>query len=130
VRQSAIDAARLRFRPIIMTSFAFILGMVPMVLATGAGSAARQSLGTAVFGGMITSSVLAVFFVPVFFVAFQWLIELRNGPPKPLPGHAAPPSLLETVAHDADGRHAPHANGEPAKPAGTTVGDDRPGCVG
>jgi HAE1 family hydrophobic/amphiphilic exporter-1 len=58
-----------------MTSFAFILGVLPLVLATGAGAASRQSLGTAVFGGMITSTVLAVFFVPVFFVVIQWLAE-------------------------------------------------------
>lgn len=87
ITEAAIEAARLRFRPIIMTSFAFILGVVPLVFATGAGAASRQSLGTAVFGGMITSTVLAVFFVPAFFVAIQNLIELRNGPPKPR--HAA-----------------------------------------
>ncbi|MDY3560524.1 efflux RND transporter permease subunit [Gemmata sp. JC673] len=86
VRQAALEAARMRFRPIIMTSFAFILGVVPLVLATGAGAASRQSLGTAVFGGMITSTVLAVFFVPVFYVAIQGFIELMNGPPKPSPG--------------------------------------------
>ncbi len=86
IRESASEAARMRFRPIIMTSFAFILGVVPLVFATGAGAASRQSLGTAVFGGMITSTVLAVFFVPVFYVAIQSLIELRNGPPKLLPG--------------------------------------------
>ncbi|MFO0824839.1 MAG: efflux RND transporter permease subunit [Gemmataceae bacterium] len=85
IREAAADAARMRFRPIIMTSFAFILGVVPLVFATGAGAASRQSLGTAVFGGMITSTVLAVFFVPVFYVAIQWLIELKNGPPKPIP---------------------------------------------
>jgi HAE1 family hydrophobic/amphiphilic exporter-1 len=81
IRDSAIDAARMRFRPIIMTSFAFILGVVPLVWATGAGAASRRSLGTAVFGGMITSTVLAVFFVPVFVVAMQKLSALRNGPP-------------------------------------------------
>ena len=80
----------MRFRPIIMTSFAFILGVLPLVFATGAGAASRQSLGTAVCGGMLTSTVLAVFFVPVFYVAIQWLIELKNGPPKPLPGFHAP----------------------------------------
>ena len=76
----------MRFRPIVMTSFAFILGVVPLVWATGAGAASRRSLGTAVFGGMITATVLAVFFVPIFYVAIQKLIELKNGPPKPLPG--------------------------------------------
>ncbi len=99
VRQAAIEAARMRFRPILMTSIAFILGVVPLVFATGAGAASRQALGTAVFGGMITSTVLAVFFVPAFYVAIQGLIELINGPPKPLPkddddGHAEPPVAL------------------------------------
>jgi HAE1 family hydrophobic/amphiphilic exporter-1 len=82
IREAAVEASRLRFRPIIMTSFAFILGVVPLVFATGAGATSRQSLGTAVFGGMITSTVLAIFFVPAFYVAIQTLIELRNGPPK------------------------------------------------
>ena len=80
IREAAVEASRLRFRPIIMTSFAFILGVAPLVFATGAGAASRQSLGTAVFGGMITSTVLAVFFVPALYVAIQSLIELRNGP--------------------------------------------------
>ncbi len=86
IRDAAVTAARMRFRPILMTSFAFILGVAPLVWATGAGAASRQALGTAVFGGMITSTVLAIFFVPAFYVAIQGLIELRNGPPKPLPG--------------------------------------------
>ncbi len=76
-REAAAEAARMRFRPIIMTSFAFILGVAPLVFATGAGAASRQSLGTAVFGGMITSTVLAIFFVPVFYVAIQSLIDFR-----------------------------------------------------
>jgi HAE1 family hydrophobic/amphiphilic exporter-1 len=70
-----VEAARLRFRPILMTSFAFILGMVPLVIATGAGAAGQRALGPAVFGGMIAATVLAVFFVPVFFVIFQSLGE-------------------------------------------------------
>ncbi|MCI0641079.1 MAG: multidrug efflux RND transporter permease subunit [Gemmataceae bacterium] len=82
IRDAAVQAARKRFRPILMTSFAFILGVLPLVWATGAGAAARRALGTAVCGGMLTSTVLAVFFVPVFFVAFQWLIEVLFGPPK------------------------------------------------
>ena len=91
IMESALHAARMRFRPIVMTSIAFILGVAPLVFATGAGAASRQSLGTAVFGGMITSTVLAVFFVPAFFVAFQKLSEFLNGPPKPpRSGEAAP----------------------------------------
>ena len=93
----------MRFRPIIMTSFAFILGMLPLVFATGAGAASRAALGTAVFGGMITSTVLAVFFVPVFYVAIQSLIELRNGPPKPPPGEELP-----VAGHDAAGLNGTH----------------------
>jgi HAE1 family hydrophobic/amphiphilic exporter-1 len=75
-----------------MTSIAFILGVVPLVTATGAGAASRQALGTAVFGGMITSTVLAVFFVPVFYVVVQGVIELRNGPPVPHSPAAEHPS--------------------------------------
>jgi HAE1 family hydrophobic/amphiphilic exporter-1 len=82
IREAAVQASRLRLRPILMTSFAFILGVLPLVWATGAGAASRQALGTAVFGGMITSTVLAVFFVPVFYVAIQGLVELWKGPPR------------------------------------------------
>jgi HAE1 family hydrophobic/amphiphilic exporter-1 len=90
IRESAAGAAHLRFRPILMTSFAFILGVVPLVFAKGAGAASRQSLGTVVFGGMFASTLLAVFFVPVFYVALAWLSELRSGPPKPRPRHEKP----------------------------------------
>jgi HAE1 family hydrophobic/amphiphilic exporter-1 len=79
IREAAVKAARMRLRPILMTSFAFILGVLPLVWATGAGAASRQSLGTAVCGGMITATVLAVFFVPAFFVAMQGLSDLLGG---------------------------------------------------
>jgi hydrophobe/amphiphile efflux-1 (HAE1) family protein len=82
ILDAALEASRMRFRPILMTSIAFILGMLPLVTATGAGAASRQALGTAVFGGMISATVLAVLFVPAFYVAIQSLIELINGPPK------------------------------------------------
>lgn len=65
---AVLDAARLRFRPIIMTSMAFILGVFPLVIASGAGAASRNSIGTGVFGGMLTATFLAIFFVPLFFV--------------------------------------------------------------
>ena len=73
ILEAAVEASRLRFRPILMTSFAFILGIYPLVNATGAGAASRRALGTAVFGGMIAATFLAVFFVPVFFVMMQRL---------------------------------------------------------
>jgi len=85
--QSAVEAARARFRPILMTSFAFILGVVPLVLATGAGANARKSIGITVFSGMIASTCLAVLFVPAFFVVIQrfenWLAERRGKAPGP-----------------------------------------------
>ncbi|MGD9637017.1 MAG: efflux RND transporter permease subunit, partial [Pirellulales bacterium] len=83
IREAAADAARMRFRPILMTSFAFILGVVPLVIATGAGAAGQQALGTAVFGGMIASTFLAIFFVPAFYVVFQSLAEWWGGRPEP-----------------------------------------------
>lgn len=66
--KATLEAARLRFRPIIMTSMAFILGVLPLVLASGAGAASRHSIGTGVFGGMLAATFLAIFFVPLFFV--------------------------------------------------------------
>jgi HAE1 family hydrophobic/amphiphilic exporter-1 len=75
---AAVEGARLRFRPIIMTSFAFILGVFPLVIATGAGAGARRSIGLPVFSGMIASTCLAVVFVPSFYVVMQRLEERRR----------------------------------------------------
>jgi HAE1 family hydrophobic/amphiphilic exporter-1 len=77
--ESAVAAARARFRPILMTSFAFILGVVPLVLATGAGANARKSIGITVFSGMLASTCLAVLFVPAFFVVVQRFENWRKG---------------------------------------------------
>jgi HAE1 family hydrophobic/amphiphilic exporter-1 len=77
--ESATEAARLRLRPILMTAFAFILGVVPLVIATGAGAAARHSIGTVVFGGMIASTVLSLLIVPVLYVIVQWMREKVMG---------------------------------------------------
>jgi HAE1 family hydrophobic/amphiphilic exporter-1 len=79
IRQAAAEAARVRFRPILMTSFAFILGVYPLVIAEGASAMARRALGTAVFGGMIASTLLAVFFVPAFYVVCQGISDWRAG---------------------------------------------------
>ena len=72
-----MEASRLRLRPILMTSFAFILGVVPLVIATGAGAEMRRSLGTAVFSGMIGVTLFGIFLTPVFFYVIQGLSELR-----------------------------------------------------
>ncbi|MBW2111515.1 MAG: multidrug efflux RND transporter permease subunit [Deltaproteobacteria bacterium] len=75
IKDAAIQASRERLRPILMTAFAFILGVVPMVVATGAGAASRHSLGTAVFGGMLASTLLSLMLVPVLYVVLQRLRE-------------------------------------------------------
>ncbi len=88
VAEAAVKAAEKRFRPIVMTSFAFILGVLPLVLAKGAGASARASIGIAVFSGMLASTCLAVLFVPSFFVILQRWQDRRKGTPaapEPLP---------------------------------------------
>ncbi len=92
--EAAIEAARLRFRPILMTSFAFILGVLPLVLATGAGASARKSIGISVFSGMLASTCLAVLFVPAFYVVLQKIEEWR-GARKSV---SQPPPAPETAA--------------------------------
>jgi len=77
IAEAAIEAARVRFRPIVMTSFAFILGVAPLVVATGAGASARRSIGITVFSGMIASTCLAILFVPSLFVILQRFEEWR-----------------------------------------------------
>src|SRR5262249_54432432 len=87
-----LEACQLRLRPIIMTSFAFILGVVPLVLSEGAGAEMRRTLGTAVFSGMLGVTLFGIFLTPVFFFVIQWLVdrrvELEDGEDEPYP----PPS--------------------------------------
>jgi len=78
IAKAAEEAARLRFRPILMTSFAFLLGVLPLVVASGAGAASRRALGTAVFGGMATATLLGIFIIPVLYVVIQRLAERRT----------------------------------------------------
>ncbi|MFV1959844.1 MAG: efflux RND transporter permease subunit [Planctomycetota bacterium] len=86
VLEAAVEAARLRLRPILMTSFSFILGALPLVLASGAGAAARHSIGTGVIGGMVGATTLALFFVPLFYVMIVGGRErLFGGKKKPPP---------------------------------------------
>jgi multidrug efflux pump len=76
--EAAIQAARLRLRPIIMTSLAFTVGVVPLAIASGASSASKHAIGTGVIGGMVTATVLAIFFVPLFFVVVAGLFDRRR----------------------------------------------------
>ena len=93
--EATVEACSLRFRPIVMTGLAFVCGVLPMVIATGAGGASQQALGTSVMGGMIAVVILALLMVPVFFVTVQrWLAGDREkktsaaneayGPPSPV----------------------------------------------
>jgi HAE1 family hydrophobic/amphiphilic exporter-1 len=75
ILESAVEGARLRFRPVMMTSFAFIFGLLPLVLAKGAGALSRRAVGTPVFGGMIAAALFGIFVIPMLYVVFQWLRE-------------------------------------------------------
>jgi HAE1 family hydrophobic/amphiphilic exporter-1 len=90
IADAALAAAQLRLRPILMTAFAFILGVVPLVLATGAGAHGRVLLGLAVFGGMLAASVIAIFLIPVSFYVVERLVHRGEPHAKPTPGAPVP----------------------------------------
>jgi len=94
ITDAAMDAARVRLRPVLMTAFTFILGVFPMVIATGAGAASRNSLGTTVFGGMLVATMLSLGLVPVLFVVLERLrekiLQVRG---KTLPTDESPQSV-------------------------------------
>ncbi|HEU4589219.1 MAG TPA: efflux RND transporter permease subunit, partial [Gemmatimonadales bacterium] len=94
IREAAVEAARERFRPILMTSFAFILGVLPLVIAGGAGAASRHSLGTGVFAGMLFATLIGVFFIPLFFATIRGLSERLER--RSAAGAAAPVMAEET----------------------------------
>jgi multidrug efflux pump subunit AcrB len=96
--QATIEAARLRLRPILMTSFAFILGVLPLAISTGAGAAGRRSIGTGVMGGMISATLLAVIFIPVFFLVVQGGVEWIQSKLGRQPVGAAPLSASDGEA--------------------------------
>ncbi len=93
-----IEACRLRLRPILMTAFAFILGVVPLVIATGPGAEMRQALGTAVFSGMLGVTFFGLFLTPVFYVALRLLVLRFSRKPGPSPGPAPEPTAAEERA--------------------------------
>ena len=91
---AALEAARLRLRPILMTSFAFIAGLIPLVNATGASAMGNRSIGTGAVGGMLTGVILGIFIIPVLFVIFQSLQEKLVAPKKEaLPNDALVPAI-------------------------------------
>ena len=90
VFDATLEAVKLRLRPIIMTSLAFILGMVPLFIATGAGSASRRAVGTGVMGGMISATLLGIFFTPIFYLAIRkWLTKKKPHGAEPTEGEMA-----------------------------------------
>ncbi len=89
IEEAAIEGARERFRAVMMTSFAFIAGLIPLVIATGAGMLSRRGVGTAVFGGMLAASLLGIFLIPVFYVVFQHMREWVKSRLSSKPGASA-----------------------------------------
>lgn len=82
IAQAAFDGAKVRLRPILMTSFAFIIGLLPLVFATGTGAAGNRSIGTGAVGGLLVGTVIGVFVIPILFILFQWLQEKIMGAPE------------------------------------------------
>jgi multidrug efflux pump len=97
LHDAVLEASRLRFRPIIMTSFAFILGVFPLVISSGAGANARHAIGTGVTGGMIAASILGVLLVPVFYTSVRRMMGSKLDEPSGTSDNAGPP----TPARDA-----------------------------
>src|SRR5262249_22767476 len=111
---ATLEACKLRLRPIIMTSFAFILGVVPLVISQGAGAEMRRALGTAVFAGMLGVTLFGIFLTPVFYYVIQWFKDWREAdrdiPAKrEIPKHAA----AESVSINGQG-HEPLPVAKPA----------------
>ena len=104
-REAAVRAAKERFRPILMTSFAFILGVVPLVIASGAGAGSRNSLGTGVFGGMLAATILGVFFTPTFYLVISGLSGMFGKNKAPAAVEAAVAGAAPAAAHSPDVEH-------------------------
>jgi multidrug efflux pump subunit AcrB len=95
--EAAVQAAKMRLRPILMTSFAFILGVVPLVLAKGAGAEMRFALGVAVFSGMLGVTLFGIFFTPVFYVVIRWLTARGAAAPPHAPAESPEVTQVEAA---------------------------------
>ncbi len=104
--EAATEGARLRFRPVMMTSFAFLLGLLPLVVAVGPSQLARRGVGTPVFGGMLTASFIGIFAIPALYVTFQWLRERLRKSARP----AA--TVADPLKHPSHGHRSPQEAGE------------------
>ena len=103
--EAALEAARLRFRPIIMTSFAFILGVVPLYVASGASSASRRAIGTTVFWGMLIGTILSVFLVPLFYVIVRKFFKETQREHEMAVKHAAEAGMISHEDQNTDNKH-------------------------
>ncbi|HEX2163475.1 MAG TPA: efflux RND transporter permease subunit [Thermoanaerobaculia bacterium] len=120
--EATLSAVRLRLRPIVMTSLAFILGMVPLVISTGAGAASRIAVGTGVMGGMLAATLLGIFFIPLFYLSVRrWIAKKRPPAPGELGHH-------ETAEEAAAHGHRPgrHDDAEDDEPEDEEAGEDEP----
>jgi HAE1 family hydrophobic/amphiphilic exporter-1 len=101
IKDAALEGARVRLRPILMTSFAFILGCVPLAIASGSGAVARRVMGSGVIGGMLTASFIAIFVVPASFYMFEKLVHRDESaePAEGTPAEDTPPATGEGGPH-------------------------------
>ena len=129
VIEAAIEAARIRLRPILMTSFAFIFGVLPLAISTGAGANSRIAIGTSVIGGMLTATILAIFYIPLFFVlvrrgvrdglvSIRERIRRRRRPP-----HESAAPLIALVLAGCMSMEPHYVRPDPAIPASWPAGD-------
>ncbi|MDF0678921.1 MAG: efflux RND transporter permease subunit [Nitrosomonas sp.] len=103
--EAALEAARVRFRPIIMTSMAFIMGVFPLAISSGAGAASRIAIGTTVLGGMLAATFLAIFFVPLFFVLIGRITRRDKHPtPEPVQAETGDQAVTTNDKEDTDGK--------------------------
>src|SRR5256712_3983071 len=117
IREAALEAGRERLRPILMTSFAFILGVTPLLTSSGAGAASRHSIGTGVFFGMLVATLVGVFFIPLFFAAIRALSERTTARDRAGAGSPVPPAPPPPPPPPPGGRAASPPN-PPALPTG------------
>jgi multidrug efflux pump len=124
-REAALEAARLRLRPILMTSFAFIFGVLPLILRSGAGAEMRQALGTAVFSGMLGVTFFGIFLTPVFFYTLRGLGERPKDSGHPaLPAEMQPGRMVEAASGEAPTKPPPEPPKDPHGPGRSEkVGD-------
>jgi multidrug efflux pump len=115
--EATVEASKLRLRPILMTSFAFILGVVPLVLAKGAGAEMRLALGVAVFSGMLGVTIFGIFFTPVFYVVIRWFSAKKTPSQEPIPDSGAGKAIAGAAT--ADGPTVPAHSIMTGGPAGT-----------